>query len=120
MGEILGQRPNSLLGRSYSSRNVDEAIALLQALDYDLRLSPREMGEFGLLSNAAHMPKSYLGYIRYGAAVQVRVPEARKRNDYFIHLPAHGKSETENRGGRFACQRGQGVISSPAGHVMRA
>jgi AraC-like DNA-binding protein len=114
MSEILEQRPN------HASRNFDEMSVLMRAGDYDIDLAPRDWGAFDFVSNVAYMPNSYLGYIRYGPAAQVVVPGGRKRDDYFIHLPAHGKCATENRVGNFVCKRGLGVISSPAGHVMRS
>jgi AraC-like DNA-binding protein len=114
MGEILGQR------RNHASRNLEEMSFLLRSGDYDLELAPHDRRAFDFLSNVAYMPNSYVGYVRYGPAARVVVPGGRKRDDYFIHLPAHGKCATENRAGNFACQQGLGVISSPAGHVMRS
>jgi AraC-like DNA-binding protein len=93
---------------------------LMRAGDYDIGLAPRDWRAFDFVSNVAYMPNSYLGYVRYGPAARVVVPGGRKRDDYFIHLPAHGKCATENRAGNFVCKRGLGVISSPAGHVMRS
>jgi AraC-like DNA-binding protein len=114
MRDILEQRPN------VASRNLDEASAWLKAADYHIEIATRERPAFDFVSNAAYMSHCAVGFVRYGAAARVRVPGDRKRDDFFVHLPAKGKCITENRWGSFVCKRGRGIISSPAGHVMRS
>src|SRR5262249_10114722 len=114
MRDILQRRPN------VASRNLDEASAWLRAADYHIELARRERPAFDFVSNAAYMPHFAIGFVRYGAAAILRVPGVSKRDDFFMHLPARGKCITENRAGSFVCKRGQGIISSPAGHLMRS
>jgi AraC-like DNA-binding protein len=66
------------------------------------------------------MPNGYVGYIRYGAAVQVRAPQGRRRDDYFVHLPIGGRSEVVNQAGSGVCRGGYAVISSPSGHLTHS
>lgn len=104
----------------FESRDPEATRAFMQVKEFELDLAAREAGAFDFAGNAAYLPNSYIGYVRYGAAVRVRVPAERKRNDYFIHLPVRGASEVINHAGSAVCARGHAVISSPAGHLMRS
>ncbi len=106
--------------RVSGSRDPEAARAFLHTKDFYLDLHPREARWFDFIANALYLPNSYIGYVQYGAATKVRVPGDRTRDDYFIHLPLYGAAEVTNRGGTVICDRGRGVISSPAGHVLRA
>jgi AraC-like DNA-binding protein len=102
--------------RVYASRNADETHAFMAAKEFLLDLSPREAGAFDFIANAAYMPGSYLGYIQYGAAATIKVPDARVRDDYFVHLPVRGSCEVINGAGSAICLPDQAVFSSPRGH----
>ena len=106
--------------RVFASRDPDEARVFMREKEFELELAPREARAFDLRANAAYLPNSYIGYVRYGAAVQVRVPPDRKRDDYWLHFSLRGSSEVINHVGAVECTAGQAVVSSPAGHVMRS
>lgn len=106
--------------RVLASRDPEETRAFMQTKEFELDLAPRDKGAFDFVASAAYLPNSYVGYIRYGSAARVRVPAERKRDDYFIHLPVRGRSEVTNFAGSAVCGPGQAVVSSPAGHLMRA
>jgi len=103
-----------------ASRDPDATIAFLKMKEFHLDLHPREARQFDFVASALYLPSSYIGYIHYGAATTVRVPDERTRDDYFIHLPIEGAAEVTNRAGTVVCDSRHGVISSPSGHVMRA
>ena len=106
--------------RVFESQDPEETRAFMRTKEFELDLSPRESGAFDFVASAAYLPNAYVGYVRYGSAVRVRVPEARKRDDYFIHLPVRGTSEVVNHAGSVVCGQGHAVISSPSGHLMRS
>ena len=102
--------------RVYASRNVDETAAFMGAKEFRLDLSPRDAGAFDFIANAAYMPGSYLGYIQYGAAATIHVPDIRVRDDYWLHFSARGSCEIHNSLGTILCSPEQAVFSSPVGH----
>jgi AraC-like DNA-binding protein len=66
------------------------------------------------------MPGSYLGYIRYGAAATIHVPDVRVRDDYWMHVSVRGGCEIVNGAGCAICLPNQAVFSSPRGHRTRS
>ncbi len=100
----------------YASRNADETAAFMAAKEFRLDLSPRETGAFDFIANAAYMPGSYLGYVQYGAAATIHVPDVRVRDDYWLHFPVCGCCEIHNSLGTVLCSPEQAVFSSPVGH----
>jgi AraC-like DNA-binding protein len=100
----------------HASRNVDETAAFMAAKEFRLELSPRESGAFDFIANVAYLPGSYLGYIQYGAAATIHVPEVRVRDDYWLHFPVRGCCEIHNSLGTALCSPEQAVFSSPVGH----
>ena len=102
--------------RVYANRNVDETAAFMAAKEFRLDLSPREAGDFDFIANAAYMPGSYLGYIQYGAAATIHVPDIRVRDDYWLHFSARGSCGIHNSLGTVLCSPEQAVFSSPVGH----
>ena len=106
--------------RVYASRNVDQTAAFMAAKEFGLDLSPREAASFDFIANAAYLPGSYVGYIQYGAAATIRVPDVRVRDDYWLHLPVRGACEILNSAGSALCSPEQAVFSSPVGHCTRS
>jgi AraC-like DNA-binding protein len=104
----------------FSCRDPDRTRAYMAAKEFGLELPPREAKEFDFLSNVAYLPGSYLGYIRYGAAATIRVPDVRARDDYWIHLPVRGASQITNSAGSAVCKAGQAICSSPVGHLTQS
>jgi AraC-like DNA-binding protein len=104
--------------RVSESRDLDATRAFMETKEFYLDLHPSEARGFDFIANALYLPNSYIGYIQYGAGTTVRVPGARARDDYFIHLPLSGAAQVVNDAGGAICDRHHGVISSPNGHVM--
>jgi len=106
--------------RVSESRDLEATRAFMHMKEFYLDLPPSQARKFDFAASALYLPSSYIGYIQYGAEATVRVPAARTRDDYFIHLPLRGSSEVTNDKDTFICGRRTGVISSPTGHMMRA
>jgi hypothetical protein len=102
--------------RVYASRNVEESAAFMASKELRLDLSPRAAGQFDFIANAAYMPGSYLGYIQYGAAATIQVPDVRVRDDYWLHFSVRGSWEIHNSVGTVLCSPEQAVFSAPVGH----
>lgn len=106
--------------RLLASLDPEQTRAFLQAKEFELDLAPREQSAFDFAATAAYMPNSYIGSVRYGSAVSVRVPGDRNRDDYFIHLPVRGTAEVTGDKGSAICGPGQGLVSSPHGHLTKS
>ena len=106
--------------RVYSSRDPDQTHAFMRSKEFGLELAPRDARLFDFIANVAYMPGSYLGYVQYGAAATIRVPDVRARDDYWLHLPLRGACEITNNAGSAICSPGQAVMSSPVGHFTRS
>jgi AraC-like DNA-binding protein len=102
------------------SRDADMTREFMKAKEFHLDLHPREARAFDFAASAAYLPNSYLGYIQYGSAATVRVPDDRQRDDYFLHFPLRGRAEVNNDAGSVICRPGLAVISSPHGHVTHS
>ena len=106
--------------RVYGSRDPDQTRAFMATKEFGLELRPRDAGAFDFVANVAYLPGSYLGYIQYGAAATIYVPDIRARDDYWLHLPLRGACEIVNNAGGAICAPGQAVLSSPVGHLTRS
>jgi AraC-like DNA-binding protein len=106
--------------RVFDSRNPEQTGAYMAGKEFRLELSRREAKAFDFIANVAYLPGSYLGYIQYGAAATIHVPDARARDDFWLHLPLRGACEITNNAGSAVCAPGRAVISSPVGHFTRS
>jgi AraC-like DNA-binding protein len=106
--------------RVFGSRNADETRAFMATKEFGLELAPREAKAFDFAANVAYMPGSYLGFVQYGAAATIHVPDIRARDDYWLHLPLRGACEITNNAGSVICAPGRAVVSSPLGHFTRS
>ena len=104
----------------YRSRNAEETRAFMASKEFALDLAPKNAKQFDFVANIGYMPGSYLGYVQYGAAATIHVPDVRARDDYWVHFPLSGASEISNNAGEVVCTNGRAVISSPVGHVTRS
>jgi AraC-like DNA-binding protein len=104
----------------YRSRNAEETRAFMASKEFTLDLAPKNAKQFDFVANIGYMPGSYLGYIQYGAAATIHVPDVRARDDYWVHFPLSGASEISNNAGDIVCANERAVISSPVGHVTRS
>jgi len=85
--------------RVYSSQDPDQTRAFMATKEFGLELKPRDARAFDFVANAAYLPGSYLGYIQYGAAATIHVPDIRARDDYWLHLSVRGACEIVNNAG---------------------
>ena len=106
--------------RVFDSRNPDQTRAFMAGKEFGLELKPRDAKAFDFVANAAYLPGSYLGFIQYGAAATIRVPDVRARDDYWLHLAVQGACEITNNAGSTVCVGDQAVLSSPVGHMTRS
>ena len=106
--------------RVYSSQDPDQTRAFMATKEFGLELKPRDARAFDFVANAAYLPGSYLGYIQYGAAATIHVPDIRARDDYWLHLSVRGACEIVNNAGSVVCAPGRAVLSSPVGHLTRS
>ena len=104
----------------YRSRNAEETRAFMASKEFTLDLAPKNAKQFDFVANIGYMPGSYLGYVQYGAAATIHVPDVRARDDYWVHFPLNGASEISNNAGDVVCSNGRAVVSSPVGHVTRS
>lgn len=104
----------------FGSRDADATHAFMASKEFKLELAPREKKDFDFVANVAYLPGSYLGYIQYGAAATIHVPDVRARDDFWLHLPVRGGCEITNSAGSAICSPGQAVVSSPVGHFTRS
>jgi AraC-like DNA-binding protein len=113
MPSVLPVLRNRLI---YASRDAEQTGAFMAAKEFRLEISPREVRSFDFVANAAYMPGSYLGYVQYGSAATIDVPDTRVRDDYWMHMSLRGACEIVNGAGATVCSADQAVFSSPIGH----
>ena len=104
----------------YGSRDPDQTRVSWRPRSSASSSAPRDARAFDFVANVAYLPGSYLGYIQYGAAATIQVPDVRARDDYWLHLPVRGACEIVNNAGSVICAPGQAVLSSPVGHLTRS
>jgi len=104
----------------FRRRDPDETGAFMATKEFRLEMPPREAEAFDFVANVAYLPGSYLGYIQYGSAATIHVPDVRARDDYWVHLPVRGACEITNNAGSVVCAPGHAVVSSPVGHFTRS
>ena len=104
----------------FRSQNAEETRAFMAIKEFALDLAPRDAKQFDFVANIGYMPGSYLGYIQYGAAATIHVPDVRARDDFWVHFPINGACEISNNAGDLVCTSGRAVISAPVGHVTRS
>jgi AraC-like DNA-binding protein len=85
MDELLACRP------ILHTQSVEEARAFLGQRGVGLELlgAERDRAGFEVRYNGVYLPRLWLGYLRYGAAIAARI--APVRGDYWVHVPMHGR-----------------------------
>ena len=104
----------------FASRNVDEVQALMHGDRLAFDVHPRDAGALDLVSRGAHLPGSWIGYIRYGAAGVVWTPpDCQPPETFWILMPLRGHSEMVTETGSLECSPTRsGVL--PAGFSTRS
>lgn len=107
MQELLECRP------ILHSRDIEEARAFLESRSILLSLpgGARERAEFDVSYNGVYLPSMWLGYLRYGAGVALRVLPARR--DHWVHFPINGRIEVTGEGGAFEYDPLRAAVTSP-------
>jgi AraC-like DNA-binding protein len=111
----------SLLERHphFHTRDVDEAHAFAEQIQYRFEFGRRPPAQIDLRANGVYLPSGYIGYIQYGPEVRVVTPAARL-DHYWLQLPVRGNFEITNSAGSVACAPGRGAVSGPTAHVNRS
>lgn len=115
----LGAIPLLERYRHFHTRNVEEAHAFAERMEYRFEFGPRPPAEIDLRANGVYLPGSYIGYIQYGPEVRVVAPVVRL-DHFWLQVPVRGNFEITNNAGSVACAPGRGAVSGPTGHVNRS
>jgi len=103
------------------TRDFACAQAFLGERNIDLALSGErtDRAAFDVRYNGIYLPRIWLGYIEYGAAVTARVSP--RRGDYWVHLPLRGGFESIMGGRSTECDSRRGAVASPRDtHVIHS
>lgn len=95
------------------SRDIEETRAFLDArsIVLDLPGSACERAEFDVSYNGVYLPSMWLGYLRYGAGVALRVLPARR--DHWVHFPINGRIEIAAEDGASEYDPLRAAVTSP-------
>lgn len=87
MPDLLACRP------ILHSRDIEETRAFLsaRAVALDPLGDERDRAGFDARYNGLYLPRMWLGYIRYGAKVALRISAS--RDEYWVHFPLNGRIE---------------------------
>ena len=104
----------------FASRSVDEVQDLMHRDQLAFDVHPRDAGALDLVSRAAVLPGSRIGYIRYGASGVVWTPpDCEPPDAFWVHFPLRGQSELATEADSFECSPARsGVL--PGGFVTRS
>jgi AraC-like DNA-binding protein len=110
----MAQAPAPLLERLriFQSQDAEETRSFLRGKNYRLHLPRKPPGRFDARINGIHLPRSYVGYIQYGAA-SVAFSPAQDRQDYWVQLPLRGNLRATVGHDDVACTPNRAAISSP-------
>lgn len=115
-----GARPLLRRYPRFASRSVDEVQALMHGDRLAFDVHPRDAGALDLVSRGAHLPGSWIGYIRYGApGVVCPAPDCEPPESFWIHFPLRGQSELVAATERFECSPTRCAVL-PAGFATRS
>lgn len=117
---LFNGTPLSRLQRFFESRNTEETYAFLREKELTMDVAPRDAPKLDFTMQGVYLPGTYLGVVRYGAAVDMRANEDRKRADYWLHIPVDGTFELTNSVGHLVCDGRRASVSSPDGHLVRS
>ncbi len=104
----------------FKSHDPGEARAFLAGKDVDLIVAPcgKASRSFHTVINGVYLSRLWLGYLSYGARVELRVPPS--RGDYWVHFPQHSGFVASSIGQNIDCDASRGVVTSPSAiHVLR-
>ena len=104
----------------FKSHDPCEARAFLAGKDVDLIIAPRgkPSRSFHTVINGVYLSRLWLGYLSYGAGVELQVPPS--RGDYWVHFPQHSGFVACSVGQTIDCNATRGVVISPSAiHVLR-
>lgn len=104
----------------FASRSVDEVQALMHRDHLAFDVDPRDAGALDLVSRAAVLPASRIGYIRYGSeGVVWTPPDCQPPDAFWIHFPLRGHSELVTETASFECSPARAAVL-PAGFVTHS
>ena len=104
----------------FASRNLDEAHAFMDRIEFLFDMRPRDRSALDVVSRVAYLPGILIGCIHYGAAVSAGVKPDRQKDDFWVHFPLRGNSEMVSKAGSLPCNPRRAVVISAQGHVLRS
>ena len=94
----------------FRSRDPDETGAFMATKEFRLDCRRARRRRSISLPTLLTCPAVYLGYIQYGSAATIHVPDVRARDDYWVQLPVRGACEITNNAGSVVCAPGHAVV----------
>lgn len=98
--------------RIFQSQDAEETRAFLGGKSYRVNLPRKPSGRFDARINGIHFPRSYVGYIQYGAA-SVAFSPPQDRQEYWLQLPLRGNLRATIGHDNVPCTPNRAAISSP-------
>lgn len=128
MVEQAGNTPGTRSGASpllrshqlFASRNLDEAHAFMDRVEFRFEMRTRDKAALDVVSRVAYLPGMLIGCIHYGAEVLAGVRPDRQKDDFWVHFPLRGNSEMISKTGSLPCNPRHAVVISAQGHVLRS
>jgi AraC-like DNA-binding protein len=107
MQDLLACRP------ILHSRDIEETRAFLdtRAMALELLGGERDRAGFAVHYNGVYLPSMWLGYLRYGCSVAVRVFPS--RSDHWIHFPINGRISIAAEYGDIEYDPSRAAVTSP-------
>jgi len=96
------------------SRDIEETRAFLatRSMQLDVPGVHGDRAGFEVHYNGVYLPRMWLGYLRYGCTVVVRVFPSRR--DYWVHFPINGSIEIASTRSLFVYDPLHAAVTSPA------
>jgi len=97
--------------RIFHSQDVEATRAFLDGLNFRIEPLQRGARDFDARLNGIYMPGVWLGYVQYGAGVELRRLPA--RDDYWVQLPLRGHIEARIGKDDVVSDPGRALVTSP-------
>lgn len=103
----------------FRTRDPEEARAFLASKSIAMSVArPSAVPSFHTVLNGVYLPGLWLGYISYGAPVQLRVSPT--RDDYWVHFPLRSGFSVISAGQALDCDPHSGIVTCPSDiHELR-
>jgi AraC-like DNA-binding protein len=95
----------------FDTRDAEEARNYLRTHEFLVDFPPREAAQVDMRINGVFLPNMYLGYLQYGAAVEVRTSPS--LDFYRFAAPIRGRLEAAFSNDAASCGPGQAILMPP-------